>query len=193
MIQIGNQHCIAGFDNDQVINTDNSDKTGFSANQVSMRLFNKKLQEIQDPVVRDFAFSELESLRKELFENDVMPKDITAVKDDIKKRFSIIYKRAENEAEAWKQSKRTELKSESNMLLLNMYAERMESEKKENPQVIEKLLSKIEETKKQIHDDQERDIRKSSPSPSPQTAAMEQEKGRQRPDEAKDSARRPSR
>ena len=66
--------------------------------------FNNKLQEIKDPVVRDFAFSGLENLRKELSENGSMPSDITAVKDDIQKRFSIIHKRAEKEAEAWKQN-----------------------------------------------------------------------------------------
>ncbi|WML49149.1 hypothetical protein RCG23_03380 [Neobacillus sp. PS3-34] len=104
---------------------------------------------ISDPVIQDFAFEDLQVLKKEI-ETEKSAQSIHSIKQKIDKRVSEICVKAEQKANEWKERKKTEAAQEIQLSKLETNIELISADKKESEAEIQAILDSLQKTKQQI-------------------------------------------
>ncbi|MDR1923862.1 MAG: hypothetical protein LBQ66_05770 [Planctomycetaceae bacterium] len=103
-----------------------------------------QLNEVNDPIERDFAFNELKKIRNEFLGRSVNTKELNEIKIDVLRRVETIRKNAAEQATAWKERKQKETQKESQQEFIQQMKQNIETDRNIIPADIQKVLAQLD-------------------------------------------------
>lgn len=106
-------------------------------------------QRFHDPVSRDFAFAELQTVQAEVAQLRVDPAEMPAVMRRLEERITVIQKRAEERAAQWKAEKEQELRAEAVRDLVSIHEEQVAKALNGDDPVVQEAIARLAALAKQ--------------------------------------------
>ncbi|EYE87617.1 hypothetical protein Q428_12330 [Fervidicella metallireducens AeB] len=108
-------------------------------------IFMKLVSEIKDPLIMDFAYDELQNLKRKIELNSEQIA-LTEIKSEINKIIEI----ATNKAEMWKENKKKDMQNEIQLKTISEIEQHFKEDLNENPKEIENILNSINDIKSEL-------------------------------------------
>ncbi|SVD74229.1 uncharacterized protein METZ01_LOCUS427083, partial [marine metagenome] len=98
---------------------------------------------IDDPIIKDFAFDGYLNLKKDLSRDNQKISDLDSIKNNIRSEMANVEENAAKRAEDWRNNTKSKNKIESNKELINIYSEEIKLSQEVNQEEINTVLDDI--------------------------------------------------